>query len=233
MAGTVTAQRTEGRRRESVSQRKREGTAKSWVTQGISAKAHLLTEEEQQHDQCGVWNSFPLQLAKAGDPQDDLKKIPGAKIPLDILECRYLLLHQVAEGVLAYMSNDLDSCAELLRDISIPEAESPPGRKDLREVRCIRIPVGRTTKVNGLAETVAREMQRRFYVQRLAAVCSVSEQDECTNCAYFCARAIKSLHLSLRGFDVRGAAQQKKEIGPYASEVAATAWEEVWKSARI
>lgn len=228
----VAAAMAEARRKSSVSQRRKESTSSTWFTQGISASAHIHTQEEQMDENLGVWKSFPLQFAKVGDPQDDLRKTAGGKLPLDVTECRYFLIHQVAEGILTYMSNDLETCAELLRDIAIPTSESDGNRSDLRMVRCLQFPVGRTTKVNGLAETVQRELERRFYVQRLSAACSVPEQDQCTNCAYFCARAIKSLHLSLRGFDIRHVAESKKEVAN-ASETAATAWEEVWKSARI
>lgn len=155
-----------------------------------------------------------------------LSKYGTEDLPSPVAETKwqYLLLYNVREGVLLYFTNVVEECFEVIRAVA---NYGDVTNGDLSPLKYVIHPLMTTATARRLIEVTNDDLKRQFVIKS-----SPEEQAKTTNCVVYCMRALMSLQLAIRGFDVRRTCSDDPRIGPVVGEAAAAAWEKVWKCVR-
>eukprot|EP00928_Gymnodinium_smaydae_P079157 TRINITY_DN63156_c0_g1_i1.p1 TRINITY_DN63156_c0_g1~~TRINITY_DN63156_c0_g1_i1.p1 ORF type:complete len:649 (+),score=116.98 TRINITY_DN63156_c0_g1_i1:104-2050(+) len=169
--------------------------------------------------------------------------------PRRVSEFTYLLLYNVKEGILVHFGHDRESCEEAAREIAMaygivpkPLGRSSPGNNMQDQVgpgtaaaanlaasmrvKCVEFPVGCPlpgTITYNLTTIIQLDLARHFAVK-----VDPEEQNEHTNCVIFCQRALMELRLTLRGYNIKRACEERADLGSKVGEAAAAAWENLY-----
>lgn len=169
----------------------------------------------------------PADGPKSKRDQESLamSKYGTEDLPSPLVETQwpYLLFYTVREGVLLYFTNSAEECFEIIRLVA-GYGDVQDG--NLSPLKYVVHPLGKTATAQRLIEVTNDDLKRQFLIKS-----SPEEQAKNTNCVVYCMRALMSLQLAIRGFDVRGICSGNG-LGPVVGEAAAAAWEKVWKNVR-
>jgi hypothetical protein len=136
----------------------------------------------------------------------------------------YLLFYSCREGVLLYFANTAEECFDVIREVA---AYGDVINGDTAPLKYVVHPLGATATSRRLIEVTNDDLKRQFRIKS-----SPEEQQKTTNCVVYCMRALMSLQLAIRGYDVRRTCSDDPRLGPIVGEAAAAAWEKVWKCVR-
>jgi hypothetical protein len=178
-------------------------------------------------------NSDSLFMPPADGPRSkraqeslSMSKYGTEDLPSPMVETQwpYLLFYTVREGVLLYFANTQEECFEVIRVVA-NYGDVTDG--NLNPLKYVVHPLGATATARRLIEVTNDDLKRHFLIKS-----SPEEQAKNTNCVVYCMRALMSLQLAIRGYDVRRACADHPKLGPVVGEAAAVAWEKVWKNVR-
>jgi len=155
-----------------------------------------------------------------------MSKYGTEDLPSPLMETKwpYLLFYTVREGVLLYFANTAEECYETIRVVA-NYGDITDG--NLSPLKFVLHPLGATATARRLIEVTNDDLKRQFAIKS-----SPEEQAKTTNCVVYCMRALMSLQLAIRGYDVRRTCTDDSRLGPVVGEAAALAWEKVWKCVR-
>jgi len=177
-------------------------------------------------------NSESLFMPPADGPKSKrdqesltMSKYGTEDLPSPLVETQwpYLLFYTVREGVLLYFTNSAEECFEIIRLVA---AYGDVQDGNLSPLKYVVHPLGATATARRLIEVTNDDLKRQFLIKS-----SPEEQAKNTNCVVYCMRALMSLQLAVRGYDVRHICSDNG-LGPVVGEAAAAAWEKVWKNVR-